>query len=77
MDSRRKFIRNSVLSAGMIALDLKSKAQIENDTVNPDTVYPPMLLKGDLVALMAPAGAIFSQDAITNLSMLSNQWDFV
>jgi muramoyltetrapeptide carboxypeptidase len=65
MDSRRKFIRNSVLSAGMIALGLKSKAQIENDTVNPDTVYPPMLLKGDLVALMAPAGAIFSQDAIT------------
>lgn len=65
MNSRRKFIRNSVLSAGMLTIGLKSTAQVSTDLVNPDTLYPPLLAEGDLVVLMAPAGAIFSQDAIS------------
>lgn len=64
MNSRRKFIRNSVLGTGLLALGVNNNAQAETVFENPTALLPPKLRKGDLVALMAPAGAIFNEDAI-------------
>lgn len=65
MNSRRKFIRNSVLGTGLIALGVSHNVQAETVIENPAALLPPKLRKGDLVALMAPAGAIFNEEAIT------------
>lgn len=65
MDSRRKFIRNTVLGTGLLALGINNNARAEVITENPGAILPPKLRKGDLVALMAPAGAIFNEEAIT------------
>jgi muramoyltetrapeptide carboxypeptidase len=65
MNSRRKFIRNGVLGTGLIALGATNVAKAEVIFENPAAILPPKLRKGDLVALMAPAGAIFNEDAIT------------
>lgn len=63
---RRKFIRNISLGAGLLAaapgFARESQFQAEG---NPVSVPPPRLQKGDLVALMAPAGAIFNDDTVT------------
>lgn len=65
MNSRRKFIRNGVLGTGLLALGVNNPAKAEELFENPAAILPPKLLKGDLVALMAPAGAIFNEEAIT------------
>lgn len=64
---RRKFIQNISLSAGLLAAgNLFSRdSQQSNLLVGssiPDVILPPKLNRGDLVALMAPAGAIFNDD---------------
>jgi muramoyltetrapeptide carboxypeptidase len=64
---RRKFIRNISLSAGLLAAgNLFSGSNrhtgISNAGSIPDVILPPKLSRGDLVALMAPAGAIFNDE---------------
>lgn len=61
---RRKFIRNVSLTAGLLATG-KSFAGSDLQSSfakTPAAILPPRLNKGDLVALMAPAGAIFNDD---------------
>jgi muramoyltetrapeptide carboxypeptidase len=65
MNSRRKFIRNSVLGTGLLTFGANSIVHAEIVKENPAAILPPKLNKGDLVALMAPAGAIFNEEAIT------------
>lgn len=67
---RRKFIRNISLSAGMLAAgNLFSRHPSTTLSMTsarfnsiPDVVLPPKLNRGDLVALVAPAGAIFNDE---------------
>jgi muramoyltetrapeptide carboxypeptidase len=64
---RRKFIRNISLSAGLLAagnLFARNGQQSSFFGGNsiPDIILPPKLMRGDTVALMAPAGAIFNDD---------------
>ena len=64
---RRKFIRNISLSAGLLATGnvfaSQPSAPLGLTSGNiPDVLLPPKLNRGDLVALMAPAGAIFNDD---------------
>lgn len=74
---RRKFIRNISLSAGLLAAgNLFSKETQAHEAqhsellteTGPALTLPPKLNKGDLVALMAPAGAIFNSDTVTKAS---------
>jgi muramoyltetrapeptide carboxypeptidase len=65
MNSRRKFIRNGILGAGMLTLNVKNISEQFHANENSTIILPPKLNSGDLVALMAPAGAIFSADVIT------------
>ncbi len=64
---RRKFIRNISLGAGLLAGgSLFSRESQESNLLvgssMPDTILPPKLNRGDTVALMAPAGAIFNDE---------------
>lgn len=67
MNSRRTFIRNVSLGAGLLVAGKSSGTSQQHVAVqsNPVAVLPPRLKKGDLVALMAPAGAIFNDDTVT------------
>lgn len=63
---RRHFIRNLSLAAlaSTVAtqrLHAEKKSALVHD---PDIIRPPRLKKGDLIALTAPAGAIFETDSI-------------
>lgn len=67
MSSRRKFIRNISLGAGVLVAG-KAVAASEVTSVfktNPVSILPPRLKKGDLIALTAPAGAIFNEETVT------------
>jgi len=61
---RRKFIRNISLGAGLLATGKSFAGSDLQSSFGyvPDVILPPKLNKGDLVALMAPAGAIFNDD---------------
>lgn len=61
---RRKFIRNISLGAGLLAAGKSFAGAGRQSSFGavPDVILPPKLNKGDLVALMAPAGAIFNDD---------------
>jgi muramoyltetrapeptide carboxypeptidase len=61
---RRKFIRNISLGAGLLATGsvFSRSEQLNSFSGIPDVILPPKLNRGDLVALMAPAGAIFNDD---------------
>jgi muramoyltetrapeptide carboxypeptidase len=61
---RRKFIRNISLGAGLLATGSVFAHEEEQHFISslPALIYPPKLNRGDVVALMAPAGAIFNDD---------------
>lgn len=63
---RRRFIRNLGLGAGLFAAtpSFARESQFQFAS-NPVSIPPPQLKKGDLVALMAPAGAIFNDDTVS------------
>lgn len=63
---RRRFIRNISLGAGLLAAgpSFSRESQFAAHS-NPVSLPPPRLNKGDTVALMAPAGAIFNGDTVT------------
>lgn len=67
MQNRRKFIRNVSLTAGLLVAGkaIATPGSPELSAENPIAILPPRLKKGDLIALMAPAGAIFSDDTVT------------
>lgn len=64
MINRRKFIRNISLSAGLLATGSVFARDEQQQFIStiPDPILPPKLSRGDVVALMAPAGAIFNDD---------------
>lgn len=64
MINRRKFIRNVSLSAGLLATGSVFAQGEEQQFIseNQEPILPPKLNRGDTVALMAPAGAIFNDD---------------
>lgn len=64
MINRRKFIRNVSLSAGLLATGSVFAQSEEQQFIseNQEPILPPKLNRGDTVALMAPAGAIFNDD---------------
>ncbi len=66
MSSRRKFIRNISLGAGLLSTSnlFAGSKQAGLYAPNPAILLPPRLKKGDLIALMAPAGAIFNDDTV-------------
>ncbi|HTF06261.1 MAG TPA: LD-carboxypeptidase [Bacteroidia bacterium] len=66
MHNRRKFIRNISLTAGLFAAGKMLGGNNDNRVTGeiPTIILPPKLQKGDLVALMAPAGAIFNDDTV-------------
>jgi muramoyltetrapeptide carboxypeptidase len=67
---RKKFIRNISLSAGLLASsNIFSRESQFAAVSNPVSVPPPKLNKGDLVALMAPAGAIFNDDTVPKATL--------
>jgi muramoyltetrapeptide carboxypeptidase len=67
MHNRRKFIRNISLTAGLFAAGKMLGGNNDNRVTGeiPAIILPPKLQKGDLVALMAPAGAIFNDDTVS------------
>jgi len=68
MQNRRNFIRTVSLGTGLLVAG-KSFAAIDSIdqaiSTNPTAVPPLRLKKGDTIALMAPAGAIFNEDTVT------------
>lgn len=67
MINRRKFLRNVSLSAGLLATGsvFARNEELQFSSSVPDLILPPKLNRGDLVALMAPAGAIFNGETAT------------
>jgi muramoyltetrapeptide carboxypeptidase len=65
MVNRRQFLRNTSLAAAGSLLASCLPAQPEAKTeAPPGIILPPRLKKGDLIALHAPAGAIFNEESI-------------
>lgn len=70
MHDRRKFIRNISLGAGLFVAGKSFARQTQFSFVEqPAVILPPKLEKGDLVALMAPAGAIFNDDTVPKATL--------
>ena len=65
-NTRRSFIKNSALAAAATVIcqsyvqPISAHPVFVNDTI----LLPPRLKKGDMIALTAPAGAIFNADSI-------------
>ncbi|HTL81646.1 MAG TPA: LD-carboxypeptidase [Bacteroidia bacterium] len=70
MSSRRKFLRNiSVAAAAAMTTRLGAKNSFADLPADPNIILPPRLQKGDLIALSAPAGAIWNEDSIQKATL--------
>lgn len=74
---RKKFIRNISLGAGLFVAG-KSFARESQFSIaeNPGLILPPRLQKGDLIALMAPAGAIFNVETVPKATLALESMGF-
>lgn len=67
--NRRQFIRTaSLATAGLIASCATAQSQ-QTNIVDPSLVLPPRLKTGNVIALTAPAGAIFNEESIQKATL--------
>lgn len=68
---RRKFIQN-VAGIGIASVVLPSfqstDALLQTSTISSPKIYPKALLKGDIIAITGPAGAIYEPEYITRIT---------
>lgn len=68
---RRKFIQN-VAGIGIASFVLPSfqstDALLQTSTISSPKIYPKALLKGDIIAITGPAGAIYEPEYITRIT---------
>ena len=74
---RKRFIQSVSLGAGLLAASkLFSRESQFMQAPAPALILPPKLQAGDLVALMAPAGAIFSDDTVPKATLALEKMGF-